>query len=108
MAALYEYILPTDVPLYEISAELDGRTYRFRFDYQAKSDRFFLSIYTAAGDALRRGIKVIAGWNVLRLCRSEDRPPGVIYFLDLASDEAQAPALRDLGRRVRFFYVGET
>jgi len=107
MAELYEYALPTDAPLYEITAELDGSTYRFRFDYQAKSDRFYLSIYTAAGDALRRGIKVLAGWNVLRLCRSADRPPGVIYFLDLASTEAEPPALRDLGRRVRFFYVAE-
>lgn len=105
--AIYEYQVPTDTPRFDFSAELDGSTFLFHFDYQAKSDRYFFSMYDANGAPIRRGMKVLAGWNVLRLMRTDARPIGGIYFLDLASHLADPPALRDLGRRVLFFYVGK-
>lgn len=105
MSGFYEYTLAIDIPTFAVSLDIDGVPFTFRFDYQAKSDRFFLSIYSATGDAIRKGIKVLSGFNFLRMVTRSDKPSGAIVFLDLADAEGEPPSLRDLGRRVRLFHL---
>ena len=104
MADPVEIPLYPDVPLYTETVNLDGVDYLLRFDYSAKEDRWFLSVFSAAGAPLRLGVKVLSGWNTLRLCRITGRPPGLLFASDPRSPTADAPGFADLGRRVRLFY----
>ena len=104
MADPLEIPIPLDTPLYEIRVELDGTSYTLRFDYSGKEDRWYLSIRLLDGAPVRRGLKVVAGWNVLRLCHTANRSPGVLFFSDPRSPIAPSPGFPDLGRDVRAFY----
>lgn len=96
-----------DTPLYTERVTLNGREFLLRFDFTAKEDRWYLSIFDAAGVAVRRGIKIIPQWDMLRLCADERQPRGVVFFADLRGSGSAAPAFADLGRRVALFYFPE-
>lgn len=103
--------LPTypDEPLYVVEVTLDGVTFRLRFDYNQKADRWYFSIFDAGGVALRRGLKVLPYLDLLRLCRHVvGLPAAEIVALDAAGLAAAAPGLHELGRRVGLWYTGET
>lgn len=93
-----------DAPLYTERVTLNGAEFLLRFDYTAKEDRWYLSIFDVAGVAVRRGIKILPQWDMLRLCADERQPRGILFFADLRGSGRAAPAFADLGRRVALFY----
>lgn len=92
-----------DLPLYTQEVTLAGEQFTLRFDYNAKQDRFYLSILDSDDVLLRSGIKVVAAWSVLRLI-ADGRPRGSLIFADPRSADADPPSLPDLGRRVFLYF----
>lgn len=97
----------SDTPLYTQRVTLNGSEFLLRFDYSGKEDRWYLSVFDAAGIAVRRGVKVIPNWDALRLVATETKPRGILFFADGSRGAKSAPAFADLGRRVALFYFPE-
>lgn len=99
--------LPRDTPLYTIEVALDGVRFTLRFDYSAREDRYYLSVYDADGAAVRRGLKVLPNVALLRLVRVDNRPASELVFWVPASKGADdvPPNYEALGRSVQLTYL---
>lgn len=97
-----------DTPLYTMRATLNGQAYTLRFDYAQREDRWYLSLYDAAGLPIRKGIKITSNVSTLRLTAFDARAPkGFLTFSDVTAETGGAgepPAYADLGRRVTLLY----
>ena len=99
-----------DTPLYTMRATLNGQEYTLRFDYAQREDRWYLSLYDAAGLPIRKGIKITSNVSTLRLTAFDARAPlGYLTFSDVTKEGATAaagtpPGYADLGRRVSLLY----
>lgn len=99
--------LPKDTALYTIDVDLDGLRFALRFDYSAREDRYYMSVYDADGAAVRRGLKVLPNVAMLRLVRVGSRPPSELVFFVPASKGAddEPPTYEALGRSVQLSYL---
>lgn len=95
--------LPIDKPLFTIKATLTGTEYILRFDYNGRQDCWYFGLYDAQQSRIRVGMRVNCGWDVLRTCALDSRPPGQLFFL--SGGGQSAPGLSDLGRSTILVYV---
>lgn len=97
-----------DTPLYRFRVTLDGQDYIFRFDWNARADRWYLDIGTINEEWIVRGIKLIADWPLLRRVSDSRRPPGNLMAIDLSPLNGEPPVLSDFGMRVKLIYIPAT
>lgn len=81
---------------------LEGRDYDLTFRWNQREDRWYLDI-SSNGQALLKGLKLIADWPLFRAQTSELLPPGELIAFD-QTGKGRDPGLRDLGSRVELFY----
>ena len=74
------------------SANLDGRSYTFTFDWSERADTWSLSIRDASGAAVILGARLVPFTDLLRTVASDNRPPGSLV---LFSEEA--PTIETIG-----------
>jgi hypothetical protein len=93
---------------YEQVKELDGTNYTMRFLWNERDNHWYMTLKDSEGTDIVTGIKVVADApfsvnNVLT-----DFPPGQIWFIDMTgTSPTPDPGLRELGARVRLFYIDE-
>lgn len=84
MAQLLDIPLPTpDEPLLVQSTQLEGRTYRFSFDYNSRLDRWTFSLATEAGDDILSGALLCCSQDLLRTVPNtlSYAPPGQLFLV---------------------------
>ena len=94
-----------DTPLYKLRINLDGQDYIFRFDWNARTERWYLDIGTASEQWIVTGLKLVADWPILRRVSDPRRPPGNLMAVDLSPLQGEPPNLSDLGSRVKLIYI---
>lgn len=104
---IQEITLFAGSPLHEQRVTLGGEDFVLRFDYSEREDRWYLSVYDAAGASVRRGMKVNCNWDVLRMGSATNRPAGALVFLDTTRnrDSGEAPTFGEFGRTVKLGYL---
>lgn len=98
--------LPVDLPCFDSTITLGGVSFGLRLDWNGREDRWYLSLYDAAGAAVVRGRKVTPNVDMLRGVSWDNAPPGVLCFLARVGTDAalEAPGFKDLGRTVKLCY----
>jgi hypothetical protein len=101
-------VIPTFTdPLYTQRTILDGKEYLFTFDWQDRSERWYLSIHSINEEPLILGIKIVANWPLLRKFPKDGRiPAGELVAVDFA-ESGEPPGLLELGTRVQLHYYEE-
>lgn len=89
---------------YEFQTTLELTVYSFRFKWNARMERWSMSIYNDVGEPLVEGIPVFAGPLVMEQYVYDGLPPGIIVFVDSTGENID-PGRNDLGDRVRMFYI---
>lgn len=101
-------VIPTSVnpklPHYEQVTALDGRTYRFRFDFNSRAGRWSLTVLSDSGAVLAAGVALVEGSPLLRYHSPRPLPPGRLFVLD-GRGLGAVPGLSDLGARCPFVYA---
>lgn len=92
----------TDGAFY-FTSPLDGKNYQASFQYNDREGFWYFDLLDDEGTAIRSGIKVVSNYPIIRLCKSTDRPPGDLMFLDTRVEPADA-GLEELGEEVVFAY----
>lgn len=104
MTAPIEIPVATDTPLYTERVTLDGVEYLFKFDWNDRENRWYLSLFAVDETPLAAGIKVVANWPLLRRFTGENMPPGVLVAVDLSAERGESPTYTELGIRVKLLY----
>jgi len=87
----------TREPSYEQSVTIDGRVLRLTFDWNARQERWKVSIWDASsGEAIRLGLTLVDGWPINRRVRDSRMPPRFLLALD-AGGSGLDPGVSDLG-----------
>ena len=105
MADFLNLPLPTsDEPVLTQVVQLEGRTYRFTFDYNARTDRWTLNLTTESGVSVLAGAVLVLGIDLLRTVPStlSYAPPGQLYVVG-----ADDPTLATIGT-VNLIYITST
>lgn len=73
--------LPTE-PFTTQSTSLEGRSYKFTFDWNSRSDRWVMDIDTEDGDPVIHGAVLVIGIDLLRTVPStlDTSPPGQLFL----------------------------
>ena len=91
-------------PLYQERVRLEDRDFIFRFDWNNREQRYYISIFDQDETPLLLGAKAVANWDLLSRNGFDLRlPPGALIPLDLETGGVP-PTLTDFGVRVRLFY----
>lgn len=100
-------VLPTrvDVPHYDFSVDLDGRTYTLELRWNERAGAWFLSTYDAEGVPVVSGRKVVLYSPLLGHTVDPRRPPGELFAIDTTGSDLD-PGRYDLGGRVLLVYSG--
>ncbi len=96
----------TDLGSYRFTIELDEAVYELVFAYNNRDSHWYFDLYDEEGNLLRAGLKAVTNWPLLRLDKSNDRPPGDIFAIDPTDEDIEA-GLEDLGDSVTLTYVEE-
>lgn len=94
----------TDLALYRFTIELDEAVYELSFFYNNRDAHWYFDLSDEAGNLLRASLKAVTNFPLLRLDRSNDRPPGEIFAIDPTGQGIEA-GLQDLGGSVTLTYV---
>lgn len=85
-----------DTPHQTFSCDLDGVTYGFEVRWNARSEAFYMSIFTAEGDLIIANRKIVLDWPLFGRFADSRLPPGPIIATD-TSGASSMPALDELG-----------
>ena len=91
---------------YTLRTNLDGVDYQFAFDWSEREERWYLGLYTAAGDLLCSNVKILTNWPMLSFYHyREGMPAGELMAVSLSQDSSP-PGMFDLGlgRRCELTY----
>jgi hypothetical protein len=99
------WIVPTarDSRLYERVVELDGREYVLRFDWSARDESWYLSIYDQDEEPLALSLRMLTGHPILKGQTDPRLPPGQLFVVDTTGSDAD-PALGNFGAEVALVY----
>lgn len=107
-------IVPTDstgAQLYEQQTTLDGATYNLYFNFNQRTQCWYLSIADSSGVDIYNGVKIITGLPLLRKCKDPRRPPGDFLCLSSVPSNPSPPGLQDLyagsGRCTLYYLTGD-
>lgn len=94
--------LDPTLPDYSQRTTLDGREYHFRFQWNVREAKWYMSLKDSADSAIVDNVKVVANFPFLKLLTDARRPPGEIIAQCTSGID---PGLKDLGGRVTLTYV---
>ena len=97
--------IPTrrDLPAYTYRIDLEGVTYTFSFNYNARMGKWLVSVADELGAALVSGVPIIVNWPLFARFSIAGMPPGDIAAYD-SSNQSEDPGRFDLGARVKMVY----
>jgi len=102
---IFEIDLALDTPLYEQRVTLDGVSFLFVFDYSAREDRWYFSLYSEIRESLAVGLKINPETLLLGRHRGrEGYPKGDLIAVDYSDKKGEGAGFSELGRRVRLMY----
>lgn len=92
---------------YEQLTQLDGRLYKLVFWWNDESEHWTMSVRTEADEPIQgcEGLRLVQNWQIMRLARDVNRPPGAFVVQSEKSDE---PGLFDLGQGTGLYYIPES
>ena len=92
MAELLELELPTATfPDYSYTTSLDGKEYKFRYQYNVREVSWALSISLVDGTPLLYGCKLVPWIDLLLPYTREDLPLGTLILIPIASSYPYSP-----------------
>lgn len=104
------FTLPVDPTLsfQEFEVPLDGVLFRLRLKFNVRDSAWYVDVLDGlTGTPIRYGLRVVTGWDLLRLCRASGRPTGPLIIVSQGDSAAEATAIADFGDTVLLTYVGE-
>ena len=105
--ALYVIPVARRAPHQTQTTTLDGRAFVIRLDWNARIQRWFLSIETSGGTSIMRSRAVVLGADLLRQVRHDPAAPqGALMLIDSQGDDVEA-GLDTLGARHRLIYFSD-
>lgn len=99
-------VLPTfrAFPDHRYTVLLDGETFTLEFHLNKRANRWSMHVFDVEGNAVRHGIKLVEGIDLLQRISVEGRPPGEIRVADPTEDDTE-PTETNLGVDTSFRYV---
>jgi hypothetical protein len=88
---------------YDLSAQLDGQSFRFEFSWNARGGFWSFLLSAADGTPLLRR-RVVVGTPLTARFADPRLPPGELVALD-TSGRSEDPGLTELGGRVQLLYL---
>ena len=85
---------------------LNGEKFFFRFMYNYREEKWYMSIYDAANDLLASGIKMVNNWSLLSKYADPRMPKGELWTVDVSGGYAE-PERYDMGDRVKLVFYWE-
>lgn len=108
--------LRSDLPFFDVKADLDNVTYTLEFRWNVRAAGWFLNVLDEQGQAiLAAGLRVVVNFPLLAHIPSNKyrrqlefqfwgrSPPGALVFVDTGG-KGEDPGLTDLGVRVALLY----
>lgn len=89
---------------YDYRVSLSGTKYTVELRWNSRSEHWTLSLYTADGDPIVVGRRVVVGIPLFRRYRDDRLPAGTLVAVD-TTDREQDPGFNDLGNRVQLVYL---
>ncbi|MFW6031645.1 MAG: phage baseplate plug family protein [Myxococcota bacterium] len=96
----------SEVPNYRQRTTLDGRQYVLRFRWNVRGAYWTIDVHDSSDNPIASGVKVVPGWDLLKLVTDPRKPPGVLMAVDMTGD-GEAPGIEQLGRDVVLYYFDE-
>lgn len=94
------------LPWFDMQVVLDSVTYTLELRWNKRAAAWFLTLWDeTAATRLYASMKAVIAWP-LNAYRSGAKLPGALILFD-TSGQSLAPALADLGDRVRLYYITE-
>lgn len=84
----------------------DGVTVTLEFHYNARADRWALHMFDIANAAIRHGIRLAEGFNLMRRIALDTKPPGELRIVDTTGQGTEADG-DTFGVDVQLRYVEE-
>lgn len=106
MAILRVNLTPGEFQNFDFRSTLDGVEYEFRFRFNRRDDRWYLSIFDNAGAPIRQGIAGVVNFDLVFRIADFRAPPGRLFLTDVRTPPA-APSQLELGDPVAFIYVDQ-
>lgn len=69
------------------SVELSGVSFRLDFRFNTRDNHWYIDIFDEDDNPLRRGVKILTNWTMLRGWTDGGRPPGEIGLLRADTDD---------------------
>ena len=102
MATLKLPVFPTDYD-HKYNIVLDGETVILEFHYNARADRWSVHFYDATNTAIRYGVRLVNGIDLLQRVAKETKLPGVFTMVDTTNDDLE-PTAATLGNELQLRY----
>lgn len=67
---------------HQYNITLDGETFTLEFHFNARANRWNMSIFDAENNAVRHGIRLVIGFDLLRLVALATKPQGTLTMVD--------------------------
>lgn len=99
-------IIPTNssFPNYKFSIELSGTVYFFKFLWNERASRWFMSILDFEENPIQMGIELVTGVDFLSLVTSADLPSGELRLISQLEDNTLEAGRDDLGENFFLAY----
>lgn len=99
--------LRSDLPFFDVKADLDDVTYTLQFRWNVRAAGWFLDVLDEQGETiLAAGVRVVVDFPLLAHITGRS-PPGALAFVDTGG-KGEDPGLTDLGVRVALLYFSAT
>lgn len=86
---------------------LDGETFTLEFHYNARADRWSLSVFDTANAAVRHGVRLVNFTDILRRVALATKPQGPLNLVDTTGTDTE-PNSATFGEEVKLRYVEAT
>jgi len=61
---------------------LDGKNFRFDFQYNSREGYWYFDVYDSVGDPVRQGLKCVINWPLIARDMELSAPIGELLFVD--------------------------
>lgn len=95
--------LPTGIPHFALSVELDRETFKLSFRWNARAAAWFMAIDTPEGSPIQGSKRLAVDFPLNVRSRDARRPAGNLVAVDTSDKQLEA-GLEDLGGRVQLLY----
>lgn len=89
---------------YSYRVALEGTVYRLRWQWNPRTEGWYVSLYTSDDTALVTGVRVVCNYPLFSELKDARLPLGMVVAVPLTEDDSD-PGYTDLGGRVRVLYM---